>query len=308
MAKKDYDKTLSRLTMILTKLSNDERPTTAQLAQEFNVGVRTIQKDIKDILYNYPITRDKEHRLMFEYGYSLERTSLDKDEMIFLNLALSQFDDVEDIDKVKDRIYKKIINKNFFSPYFIKQNDLEDIDIDSPLISRLETAISEQELVDIEFVEFTKTLELYKIAAFDGFWYLLAKDLSDGKTKTFKLSKIKKIIPLNKYHKTPIKHIDNVLEKTHSAFYDDGNCFEVVVKVEETVALYFKNRNFLQSQKIQKQNSDGSLIVSFEITHDEDIDNIIKAWLPYIEVLEPKRYRDKLHKELEEYLKKVKAN
>ena len=116
MAKKDYDKTLSRLINILTKLSNKELPTSKELALEYNVGVRTIQKDISERLLYYPIVKNKQHQYRFEYGFTLKQTTLTNDELIFLNLALSQFDNVDDIDKIKESIvstkltpYKNII-------------------------------------------------------------------------------------------------------------------------------------------------------------------------------------------------------
>ena len=307
MAKKEYDKTLTRLIHILTKLSENERPTTKELADEFDVGVRTIQNDFKKTLSYYPIERDKENRYSFQNGFSLNRAFLDSDEMIVLNLALSQFDDINNMDSIKDRIYKKIVTKSFFNPYYIKQENLEDIDTESPLIEELEANIEQNEILRVKLPTKTTEIEPYKIVNFDGFWYLFAKDLSDEKTKTFKLSELKDIKKIYKRHTTPIKKVESILDKTNSAFYEEGNSFEVVIKVYSEAAIYFKNRDFLQSQKIIKEYEDGSLEVSFEVSHDEDIDNIIKSWLPHVEILEPKRFRDKLTNELEEYLKKVKA-
>lgn len=307
MSKKEYDKTLTRLTGILTKLSNGEKPTVKELAQEYGVGERTIQKDLKERLYSYPIVKTSSHRYEFAYGFTLKQTSLTNDEIIFLNLALSQFNDVDDIDNIKDSIYKKLVHKKIHSPYYIKQEYLEDIDIDSPFITTLERFIKEKEIAKVEFTNAIKELELYKIAAFDGFWYLFAKEIEINKIKTFRLSQIKNITPTGKYHKTSSETIEKVLKNVHSAFFEDGDTFEVVVKVYPEIAHYFESRDFLQSQKVQEKLDDGSLIVSFEVSHDEDIDNIIKSWLPHIEVLEPKRFRDKLHDELKVYLTKVEA-
>jgi len=306
--KKDYDKTLTRLVGILTKLSNEEMPTAKELAAEYNVSVRTIQKDIKERLYYYPIVKGSDHRYRFEYGYSLKRTTLTNDEMIFLNLALTQFEDVDDIEKLKDSIYKKIINKNFYSPYFIKQADLEDIDIDSPLISQLEAIIEDKEIVTITFTNQKLELELYKIAAFDGFWYLLAKDIEAQKVKIFRLSDIQVITKTDRFHTTSTKYVDEVLGRVHSAFFEDGNAFDVEVKVYKEIAIYFKSRDFLESQEIVKEYDDGSLCVHFRVSHDEDIDNIIKSWLPHIEVLKPQRYREKLLNELKNYIKNIETN
>lgn len=305
MPKKDYDKKLFRLMQILTKVSNGERPNSRELAQDFGVSMRTIQKDINQTLYNFPIIKDEEGRFVFYDGFSLKRTILDNDELMFLNLALSQFDEVADIDKVKSRIFKKLINNNFYNPYYIKQDDIEDLDIDSPKIECLERLIKEHAIVELELKNTTTSVELYKIANFEGFWYLFAKDLSDNKTKTFKLSSIVQIHETNRHHQTPNETIESILDKTHSAFYKDGNSFEVTVKVHSEIAEYFKHKDFLESQKIIDEYEDGALKVSFEISHDEDVDNIIKSWLPHIEVLEPARFKKRIINELKEYILRV---
>jgi len=43
------------------------------------------------------------------------------------------------------------------------------------------------------------------------------------------------------------------------------------------------------------------------VSHDEDIDNIIKGWIPHVEILEPVRFREKMLGELREYVKKLEA-
>ena len=216
--------------------------------------------------------------------------------MIFLNLALEQFDEVEDIDKIKDRIYKKLVRQKFVNPYYIKQEDIEDIDVDSPFISLLERCITEQEIVKLEVFDKTIEVEPYKIVNFDGLWYLVAKDRNDRKIKSYDLHTIADILPLKKYHKTSAKWIENYLDGIH---------YTVTLKVTKEAAQYFLRKDFLESQEIVKKNDDGSVIVSFEVSHDEDIDNIIKAWLPHIEVIEPQRYKQKLLKELKQYIQRV---
>ena len=112
---------------------------------------------------------------------------------------------------------------------------------------------------------------------------------------------------MSKKHNISQKQIEQVLKKTHSAWFEDGQSFEVKIKVDSVIAIYFKQKEFLQSQVILEEYDDGSLLVSFEVSHDEDIDNIIKSWLPNIEIIEPKRLRDKIIQELEDYLKKMKS-
>jgi predicted DNA-binding transcriptional regulator YafY len=53
--KHDYDRTVTRLITILSKFSHNEIVNPKDLAEEFNVSVRTIQKDLKEkLMPNFP--------------------------------------------------------------------------------------------------------------------------------------------------------------------------------------------------------------------------------------------------------------
>ena len=184
---KDYDTTLTRLIGILSKLSNNERYNTKEFALEYNVGIRTIQKDINQRLISFPIEKDIDGKFKFIDGFSLNKSILTTDEMMLVSLALSQFEDVSDFDKLTNSTLKKLLNPATFNPYFVKQDDLEDINIDSASINSLEDAIKLQNIVLID----SKYVEPYKIVNYDGIWYLFAKDIEANKIKTFMLAKIK---------------------------------------------------------------------------------------------------------------------
>jgi len=222
--------------------------------------------------------------------------------MMLVSLALAQFEHISDFDKLTNTTFKKLLNPSVFNPYYVKQTTLENISIDSNEINTIEDAIKYQNLINID----NKEVEPYKITAYDGIWYLFAKDLNDNKIKTFMLSQIKEIKILNKKYKISQEQISQILYKTHSAWFEDGQSFKVVVKIDKKISLYFKQKDFLQSQCIDEELEDGSLIVSFEVSHDEDIDNIIKSWIPHIEILKPIRFKNKLIKELETYLNIIK--
>ncbi|MEN4054204.1 WYL domain-containing transcriptional regulator [Sulfurimonas sp. NWX79] len=308
MQKKDYDKTLTRLMGILTSLSENKLPKTKDLADEFNVTVRTIQKDIYQRLINFPIEKNGEGRFKFIEGFSLNKSSLTLHEMILVSLSLSQFNHVNNLDKISNNILKKLLYPNFINPYYIKQEELENLNIDSKIIKTIEKAIQQQYIITVIFENLTVAVEPYKIANFDGFWYLFAKELESNKIKTFMISKIYDVLTTDIIYKTPRAQINQTLEHTHSAWFEDGKNYEVVIKVYPEIAHYFKKKNFLQSQKTIKEFKDGSLYISFEVTHDEDIDNIIKAWLPHIEVIKPEYFKKKIIQELEQYLQKIKLS
>ena len=292
---------------ILHKLNSNEQPTVKELAIEFGKTDRSIQLYFKKLIDNgFPIYKDdKTHRYHFSYGFSLDKTILDGDEMMLLQLSLSQFSDVSDFDKLTDKIFNKLSRANLFNPYYVKYDDIQDIDIDSPLIEELETAIKNKYHIKTKCHNKPKTLEPYRIVSYDGIWYLVAKDEDDQKIKTFMLSRIKEIDTIEDNYAVSHDRIKELIKNTHSAWFVDGDSFDIVIKVYPNIAHYFKAKNFLQSQVIEEELKDGSLIVSFEVSHYEDADNIIKSWLPDIEVLEPLEYREKIKQELQEYLKRL---
>ncbi len=58
--KHDYDKTLTRLRIILQRLNDGELLSVKELAEELGVNVRTIQRDFNERLVgNYPIEKKR---------------------------------------------------------------------------------------------------------------------------------------------------------------------------------------------------------------------------------------------------------
>lgn len=56
---KEYDKLSIRLVQILSKFNNGESLSAQELAQEFNVDTRTIQRDLNERLAFMPIKKRK---------------------------------------------------------------------------------------------------------------------------------------------------------------------------------------------------------------------------------------------------------
>lgn len=299
---KSYDKTLTRLILILTKLTNNEKPTTKDLAKEFNVGIRTIQRDLYERLIYFPIEKNTKGQLRFIEGFTLDRCSLDNDEMLLVYLAMSQVKTMShNFENKIDHLFSKLLNPSFNSPYFIKPNSYEQIDLNSTLLKSIEDSIANFQYAKIELLHKSVKVKPYKIVCLDGIWYLFAKDTNDDKIKTYKLSQIISFEILNEKFELQI-NIDEILSHVHSGWFEDGNSFKVFVQISSTATHYFQSKQVLPTQQIIEEKTDGSIIVQFEVSHEEDIDNIIKAWLPDIKVLEPIEYKKKLEKELQTYL------
>lgn len=306
---KSYDKTLTRLILILTKLSNDERPTLNELVSEFNVGIRTIQRDLYERLAYFPIEKDRDGRLQFIDGFSLDRSTLENDEMLLVYLALSQVKNISsNFENKIDGVLAKLLTPTFQTPYHIKSQSFQKIDPDKKLLKDIEFCIENKYVSQLQLIGNKEYfIEPYKIVSFSGIWYLFCKEQSSSKIKSFLLSAIKTINTTNSKYKLD-KPIDEILSNVHSAWFDDGSRFSVTVYVEKEVAYFFKLKKVIPTQEILNENKDGSLIVRFEVSHYEDIDNLIKAWLPHIEVIEPKDYKEQIEQELQSYLENIDIN
>ena len=309
MLASQHDKFFARSILLLQELSEHGEKKIGELAEMFGVSTRTIYRDIER-LHFFPIELEKGEGLVrIAEGFTLQNPKLQDYEMLVVELAFSSLRNMgEEIEKHLNSIRAKITNPLFFSPYDIKAETFQKIDIDSELMNKIEDAIVKRNVSTVTSNAKTATVEPYKVVAFDGIWYLLAKDLDDSKIKTYLIADIEEFRATTEVFSQNYVDVDKLLENVHTAWFEDGNSFEVRVKVYKEIAHFFELKKHLTSQKIIRKYSDGSLLLSFEVSHDEDVDNLIKAWLPHIEIISPKRLREKLQSELEGYLINLKAN
>ena len=140
--KHDYDKALTRLRVILQRLNDGESLGVKELADEFNVSTRTIQRDFNEKLVgSYPIFQENKKWKMQD-GFKIEKIR-DIEDQIVLDI----------IEKITDGIggkfaskSKKLLSKlknDDKNPIYAKLN-IEDISDKISDINILETAIKEK--------------------------------------------------------------------------------------------------------------------------------------------------------------------
>ncbi len=77
---------------------------------------------------------------------------------------------------------------------------------------------------------------------------------------------------------------------------------KAVLEVDASKAFFFKNKNFLKSQKIMETKENGNLLLSYKITQDRELEELIMRWVPHLRVIKPASLRDKIEKDLRDYL------
>jgi len=81
-----------------------------------------------------------------------------------------------------------------------------------------------------------------------------------------------------------------------------SNMIKIKVEIDKSKAMYFEIKNHLPSQKIIKRKENGNIVVSFEVTQELEIEELIKKWIPFVKVLEPASLDKKIKLDIQKYL------
>lgn len=95
--------------------------------------------------------------------------------------------------------------------------------------------------------------------------------------------------------------------QTPFAKYSDDyakNYIIVKILVNSSKAIFFKNKKFFPSQRIDSINEDGSIVVSYAITQNIEIVNFLLGWIDSIQILEPLNLRQEIDNIVKDYIKK----
>ena len=302
-----YDKKVFRLFFILNQLDSRKRASSAELAREFNVSLRTVQRDI--VLLNttgFPIISSEKGYHSFMEGFSLKKMMLTREEASLLSFLHDISKSLgEKFEDSFSSILKKVVSKEQDSAFYVKLPEGSKISKDFPYIKELEEAVKDNNKIVLHY----KTLEKegdykvcpLKITFFDGFWYLLSQVDCKEWLRTFRLDNIQGVEMLNEYFTLP-KNINTILNESVNIWFSEKKDKKVVLKVDKEAANYFKQQTYFPLQKITKENRDGSLRIETMICHNEEIIYTILRWIPHVHVIEPKYLKKEIKGKIVEYL------
>jgi predicted DNA-binding transcriptional regulator YafY len=288
---KAHDKTAVRLTQILLKLNSGEKLDLYQLADEFKVTKRTIQRDLLERFAFLPLIKD--NGLFYLEAYYLGKlTSHDIERFACLTGVKALFP------VLKDDFLRELFDARITQAYLVKGQHYEDLSQKTDQFKQLEQAIVNRQCIQFHYKDKIYRAQPYKLVNHTGIWYLAA--IADEQLKAFSFSKLKNII-IETAQFTPNAETHQRIEQ------EDGIWFtatkrEVILKIDSSVAHYFQRRDLLPHQHIDKILEDGSLIISSRIAHDHQILPLIRYWLPNVHVISPDELRHSLLQGLNTYL------
>ena len=305
---KDYIKTVERLITILSRLDKGGLLSTAELAAKLGVTQRTIQRDL-DLLCRsgYPITEQERGRYVFMGGFSLKKMELSEEQASLLSFM---FDISHSLGaKFEDSfrgLFKRMLARQMDTPFYAKLPTGIKLPCDARIVKDLEDAIYDCERVRMRYQPDGKDakdylLEPFKIALYDGFWYLIANDVVRKKLLKLRLERIQKIDHTSEAF-VPPANLMTLLDQSVNIWFEEKRGERVLIKVAAEAAKYFKQKTYFPLQKIAKEEKDGSLVLETFPGHPEEISHIVMNWIPCLTVLEPESFKAGIKKTVTAYL------
>ena len=304
----EYDTKLFRLIRILNELDSSKAVHTTNLAKEFNVSVRTTQRDINLLdKAGFPIVSAQKGLYSFIDGFSLKKISVSHDEASLMALFYELSESLGGrFPKVYSGILKKLFSPATESPYFIKMPQV--VRKDYPCLEVIESGIEQSKIMRIVYDK-SKEHKTYnvcplKIANFEGFWYLLSQLDENQQIRTFRLEKIKEAQLLDKTFSIP-DNLKILLDNSVNVWVTAKGDKEIILKAEANIAGYFKQKKYFPCQRIIKTDKDGAITISTTVGQYEEALHVMMTWLPHIKVIKPPEFKEILSKILKESLKNI---
>lgn len=282
-----------RLAFILTKLNNGERFTLKELALEFGTTTKTISRDLKERFIYIPIKKEKNF-------YSLHEYALGK-----LNLEdIKNFATISGIKSLyptlTNQFLTEILENKINRVFLVKNSGFEVIENKKDDFEKLSRAIINHQVVAFVYKEKEKVVEPYKLINSNGVWYLCAND--NEKLKTYSLTKMENLKIKNDKFNLNIEFLNQIEKDEINWFSNESK--EVHLKIDNNAKEYFLRKKVLSSMKIVEETSE-YFIISTKIAFDDEIINLVKYWIPYIEIISPNDLAKKLNDILNSYIKRT---
>ena len=287
------EKLAKRLAYILTKLNNGERFTLKELALEFACDTRTISRDLKERFIYLPI--EKEGNYYFLRDYALGKLNLED---------IKNFATISGIKSLyptlTNQFLTEILENKINKAFLVKNSGFEMIENKKDDFEKLSRAIINHHVVKFIYKDKEKIVEPYKLINSNGVWYLCAND--SGKLKTYAFTKIENLkIKQDKFDLN--SELLKEIEKDEINWVSN-DAKEVHLKIDNSAKEYFLRKKVLSNMIILEETSE-YFIVSTKIAFDDEIINLVKYWIPYIEIISPNDLSEKLNNILNSYIKRT---
>ncbi len=292
-----HDTLVYRLSGVLTKLNQGESLDPQELADEFGVNLRTIQRDLNVRFAGLPLV--KVHgRYMMDEAHLGKLTIRDIERFAVFSGVNGLFPEMS------EKFLKEVLASNTKGSWLVKGHHFEDLRTHRSMFVDLEQAIVNRHQVQFRYskangeTKLRDSVEPYKLINQKGIWYLAA--WHEGKLKSFAVSRMAALM-VEETTFVPRTHVEEDLTNSDGIWLGSGRQ-RILILVSSQVATFFRRRNLLPNQVIEKEAAGGDILVSTTVAQAEEVLPIIRYWIPHVRILEPIEMQLQLEASLASYL------
>ena len=297
-----HDTLVYRLSAVLTKLNQGDSLDPQALADEFGVNLRTIQRDLNVRFAGLPLVK-------VNGRYTMDEVHLGKLTIRDIE-RFAVFSGVNGLfPEMSGQFLKEVFASNAQGAWLVKGHHYEDLRVHRSLFADLEQAIVNRHRVQFRYnkangeTKLRNAVEPYKLINQKGIWYLAAWD--EGKLKSFAVSRMAALM-VEETTFVPRAHVEEDLAKSDGIWLGSDRR-RILIQVSSQVATFFRRRNLLPNQVIEKESAGGDILVSTTVAQAEEVLPIIRYWIPHVRILEPIAMQQQLEESLASYLEASKS-
>ena len=293
----------NRLFRILYYILEKEKVTANELADKFEVSVRTIYRDIDSISsVGVPIftTQGKGGGIKIDNEYILNKSLFDANEKEQIIAAL------QGLEKTNEAYKSELITK-LSALFKIKNSNWIEIDFTSwgsnntyqDLFNALKTTIINKNIISFSYnsskaEKINRKVKPIRLLFKEQDWYLYAFCLLRNDFRYFKLSRMKDLEVL------AINYEDNFENAVLKKELKYENIVNIKLKFDKSVAF----RVYDEFNEAIEEDEKGNLYVEIKIPNNYKLYNYIFSFGSNVEILEPKEIRNQFKNMINEIAKK----
>lgn len=295
----NHDTLVYRLAQMLVKLNQGESLSPQELADEFGVNLRTVQRDL-NVRFAYLPLEKHEGRYRLDPAFLGKLSTKDIDRFAGLAGIGGLFP------SLSDEFLRDIFDTRMQSALLVKGHNYENLGGKEQLFRDLEKAIIARKQISFGYEKADgqrksySGIAPYKLINNKGIWYLAAVDAD--KLKAFSFTKIEQLSVSDASFDWS-EAIDQQLLSEDGIWLSEEKQ-EVVMKVSREVAGYFKRRKLIANQVVEKELEDGGLLISAKVGHPNQVLPIVRYWLPHIRIISPEQLQHDMERGMTDYLKR----
>lgn len=302
-----------KLLNIYTMIAQNKYPSVESITDRLEVGQRTAYRYLEIINLIDPIELDKDRKgYKFLNGNRIKKLALSDDEFYLLmtiGATVSHLGTpfMENFQKIMDSMINvaNISSDRNKVPIVVKMPDAIETDKTTSYMKTIAGCIKERRSIDITYkgLRSKKTEERrvdpYGLVFYEGAWILIAYCHLREKIRHFALDRIEDLKEKWHYFKS-IDGFDIESHFSHSWGIHDDEDVNVVVRFPAKAADYITRKDKWHPTEKRKILPTGEVELSFTVAGVDEIKRWIYSWLPNVEVVEPKWFREQIKKELSE--------